>query len=60
MTKKDYELIAGVLKRTAEREDPGIDKYTMDQVIMRMAARLKQDSDRFDIYTFRRACGWPE
>jgi hypothetical protein len=60
VTKKDHELIADVLKRTAESDDQGIDKYTMDQVIMRMAARLKQDNDRFDIYKFRRACGWPE
>jgi hypothetical protein len=54
MTKKDYELIAGVL-REAYR-DPELHRLTVTDVAKDMAAALAADNARFDRSRFLAAC----
>ena len=70
MTKKDYELIAGVIKRAREREDENRQDgmLTMDEYVNRLGAIarltgamtvvLETDNPRFNAETFTKACGF--
>jgi vacuolar-type H+-ATPase subunit F/Vma7 len=57
MTKKDYELIAEVLKQAveADKENRPVAIIYICQV---MAHRLKEQNTRFDGLAFSRACGY--
>ena len=55
MTRKDYELIAGVIK--AQREKMHNETETVDEVALAMAEALEDTNDRFDREKFLTACG---
>lgn len=59
MTRKDYQLIADVIKveRNASR---GAAKLAVETVAASMAIALKRDNPRFDADRFLAACGIPE
>lgn len=62
MTKKDYILIASILK--AEREHPASGGQAVQNTVKRLAGAfaraLRQDNPRFDVDRFLDACGVPE
>jgi hypothetical protein len=55
MTKKDFELIAGVLKGL--REDFGNLPVALDVIAVEIASELQHTNDRFDSARFLTACG---
>ena len=58
MTRKDYELIAGVISMTA-REFRGVEDGTnaCRDIATFLASRLENDNPRFDRDRFLKACG---
>ena len=55
MTRKDFELIAGVIK--AQREKMHNETETVDEVALAMAEALEDTNPRFNRETFLTACG---
>jgi hypothetical protein len=55
MTRKDYELIAGVIK--AQRGKMHNETETVDEVALAMAEALEDTNPRFNRETFLTACG---
>ena len=53
MTKKDYELIAEVIKNLDEVIDP--EAYSV--LVIKLAGALAGDNPRFDGVKFAKACG---
>jgi len=53
MTKKDYELIADVIKNL----DEVIDETAFAVLVVRLAGALAGDNPRFDGVKFAKACG---
>lgn len=61
MTKKDYKLIAEVLKTAIKGQEEGTAGYTaMEAVITDMADKLASHNTRFDMDKFLTACGITE
>jgi hypothetical protein len=60
MSRKDYELIASVIKSIAY--DTALDQLGATSKLrilsMRMANKLKEENPRFNSETFERACGF--
>ncbi len=62
MTKKDYELIAGVMREEVERWQGGgkVSASPVEVLMMlshSLAAKLKQQNPKFKSKTFEEACG---
>lgn len=59
MTKKDYELIAGVIKKefTAYKELEVHPSHWQYLLVSELAKALHQDNVRFDWRKFKQACG---
>lgn len=60
MTKKNYELIAGVLRPIAETvvsREPGRDCYTAIVIAYKFAKILETENKSFDRARFLKACG---
>lgn len=58
MTRKDYELIAGVLSNLyADFNNGGEDTVSLSLVAQELAEVLETDNPRFNRETFLRACG---
>jgi hypothetical protein len=55
MTRKDFELIAGVIK--TQREKMHNETETVDEVALAMAEALEDTNPRFNRETFLTACG---
>ena len=55
MTRKDYELIAGVIK--AQRGKMHNETETVDEVAQAMCEALEDTNPRFNRETFLAACG---
>jgi hypothetical protein len=55
MTKKDYELIAEVIKGL--RADFGDNPVALEVIALEMASELQHTNDRFDSAKFLKACG---
>jgi len=55
MTKKDYELIAGVIHATAEGN--AWDRNTLLELAFNMASNLQLTNPRFNREIFLKACG---
>jgi hypothetical protein len=56
MTKKDYVLISGCIKKQREEGNPERNKG-LDSVSRSLAAELADDNPRFDCARFLKACG---
>lgn len=56
MTKKDYELIATSL-RTVYENSQGMDTYTYETLVTRLANGLTATNPQFDLNRFLTACG---
>lgn len=54
MTRKDFELIAGVIKG---QRKPHNDTETIEELAREMADALADTNDRFNRDTFLKACG---
>jgi hypothetical protein len=54
MTKKDYELIAGVVKAIGQRE---IEARTLAFIANQFSRELSLENFRFDTEKFKKACG---
>jgi len=57
MTKKDYELIARVI-RNAPAGDTYLECKQIKTLIELLSAAFKEDSELFDEKKFYAACGW--
>lgn len=57
MTRKDYELIAGVFRYEIEAEPHDGRRDAVIDTAERMAVELKADNPRFDSNRFLKACG---
>lgn len=58
MTRKDYVLIADILKNNREDFIKGEDGFTVIEIIAnQMANALEEDNPRFDRARFLEACG---
>ena len=64
MTKKDYELIARVLKDQLEscfthvnKQIGTIEAYSVECVVKQLTKELEQDNPRFNRQKFMKACG---
>lgn len=56
MSKKDYVLIASSLKSVFENSQ-GMDSYTYETLVTRLALGLEAENTRFDRVRFLEACG---
>lgn len=56
MTKKDFELIAEVIRDTRGDRQGDIAQLTPDSLSVRMSNALESTNPRFDAARFRRAC----
>ena len=54
MTRKDYKLIAEVLKASGKC---GVGPYTLDSLALSFAQELKKDNPNFNHALFLKACG---
>jgi len=57
MTRKDYQLIAEVLKKSAAC---GVGPFTLDALALSFAQELKKDNPNFKPALFLKACGLVE
>jgi hypothetical protein len=58
MTKKDFEMVAKVLKGLKEEE--GMFEGVLGEVARRLAAKIAEDNPRFDVGKFLSACAGVE
>lgn len=56
MTKKDYILLAGVLKDAKQGHPAGLP--AIQEIVSVLLAKLYQDNPNFDAMRFRAACGF--
>ena len=57
MTRKDYQLIADVIKQTYKNEDRQVAEVAIQNVAVSLAAKLKKDNPNFKPALFLKACG---
>lgn len=57
MTKKDYELIAGVINRQWDRHADPLGRESLKLLCNDLADALRQDNSHFDRWRFLAACG---
>ena len=57
MTRKDYQLIASVIKQTYKNEDQQVAEVAIQTVAVSLAAQLKKDNPNFKAALFLQACG---
>lgn len=57
MTKKDYELIAGVLKRYNDANNGNMFEDILHDVSYDFATALQEENPKFDSNKFLEACG---
>ena len=57
MTRKDYQLIASVIKQTYKNEDQQVAEVAIQTVAVSLAAQLKKDNPNFKPALFLQACG---
>jgi len=57
MTRKDYERIAAAVKAERDMQSHEAGRVAVDNVAERLAATLNDESYRFDVYKFLKACG---
>jgi len=58
MTKKDYELIAGVIAQNQAQFIQGEDGHALLKILaQQLANELESDNPRFNRLTFLKACG---
>jgi hypothetical protein len=57
MTRKDYQLIADVIKQTYKNEDRQVAEVAIQNVAVSLAAELKKDNPNFKPALFLKACG---
>lgn len=57
MTRKDYELIAKVLKEAREDSESGEEKLRVRLIAAKLADEFSDRNERFDRNRFFKACG---
>ncbi len=57
MTRKDYQLIADVIKQTYKNEDRQVAEVAIQNVAVSLAVELKKDNPNFKPALFLKACG---
>ena len=57
MTRKDYQLIASVIKQTYKNEDQQVAEVAIQTVAVSLAAQLKKDNPNCKAALFLQACG---
>ena len=57
MTRKDYQLIADVIKQTYKNEDRQVAEVAIQNVAVSLAVELKKDNPNFKPALFLQACG---
>ena len=57
MTRKDYQLIADVIKQTYKNEDRQVAEVAIQNVALSLSVELKKDNPNFKPALFLKACG---